>query len=85
MNTIQLKHPLTISGATVSSLSLRRPKVRDLEAMERAGDKDIAKSINLMANLSEQTPDTIRELDAEDFMALSEVVSGFLGGVKSSQ
>ena len=86
MNTqIELKPPLTLHGATLGVISLRRPKVRDLEAMERQGDKDIAKSINLLASLSEQTPDTLRELDAEDFMALSAVIAGFLGGGKSPQ
>lgn len=77
--TIELKHPLTVSGAQVSVLHLRRPKVRDLERMERAGDKDVAKSITLIADLSEQDPDTIRDLDAEDFVAVSEAVGAMLG------
>lgn len=76
---IELQHPLMVSGAQVSVLHLRRPKVRDLERMERAGDKDVAKSITLIADLSEQDPDTIRDLDAEDFVAVSEAVGAMLG------
>lgn len=79
MTSISLKHPIIINGATVGTLMLRRPKVRDLEAMEQGAKSDIAKSVTLIANLTEQTPDTIRELDAEDFRSISEVLAGFLG------
>ena len=79
METVKLKYPVEISGANAGVISLRRPKVRDLEAMDRI-QGDTQKSLMLIAHLAELDPDTIRELDAEDFAAISKVVAGFLGG-----
>ncbi|MBK1690970.1 phage tail assembly protein [Ectothiorhodospira mobilis] len=79
MEEIKLEHPITADGQEVQSLKLRRPKVRDLEVMEAAGDRDIARSVSLIANLAEVSPDALRELDAGDFMRVSETVAGFLG------
>ncbi len=79
MNTkIELTYPLKIAGAEVSVLNLRRPKVRDLEQMDKQSG-DIAKTVTLIANLAEITPEQVRELDAEDFAVVSEMVAGFLG------
>jgi hypothetical protein len=75
---VTLQHPIEVAGARVGVLTLRRPLVRDLEAMERAGERDIARSVALIANLAELSPDEVRTLDAADFMAVSGVVAGFL-------
>lgn len=74
-----LKHPIDVNGASVSVVSLRRPKVRDLEVMERVGAGAMARSVALLVNLCELPPDAIRDLDGEDFNALDEVVMGMLG------
>lgn len=78
--TIQLKVPVTVNGITVSTLTLRRPKVRDLEAIDKV-QGDIAKSISLIANLAEWTPEDVRELDAADFATVSKAVADMLGNV----
>ena len=77
MTTIKLKHPITADGREVTKLTLRRPKVRDLERVDKV-DGPIAKAVTLIADLAELTPDQVRELDAADFTAIEAEVSGFL-------
>ncbi len=77
MTTIELKHPITVDGREVAQLSLRRPKVRDLERMDKTAG-DTAKAVALIADLAEISPDQVREVDAKDFVALSEAVADFL-------
>lgn len=76
--TITLREPIDINGAKVSVLRLRRPKVRDLEAIDKISG-DTAKTVALIANLAEWTPDQVRELDAADFAAASKAVAEMLG------
>lgn len=78
METIELEYPIEIDGVEIKSLRLRRPKVRDLQVMERE-KTDMAKTIMLIANLAEITPEQVQEMDAGDFARVSEVVMGFLG------
>ncbi len=75
----QLKHPIDFNGARVLAVYVRRPKVRDLEAMDRAGSSAMARSVALLVNLCELPPDAIRDLDGEDFSELDELVTGMLG------
>ena len=77
MTTIKLKHPITADGREVAELTLRRAKARDLERLDKVSGP-IAKSVTLIADLAEITPDQVRELDAEDFVAIEAEVSGFL-------
>ena len=75
---IELTYPLDIKGTQVSVLTMRRPKARDLEIMERTAGGSIAKTITLIANLAEITPHQVRELDGADFERVSDLVSDFL-------
>ena len=77
--TIKLNYPIESEGNTVTEITLRRPKARDLKKMERGSGGDIAKSIEFIADLAELPPSAIEELDGEDFQSLSEVVARFLG------
>ena len=77
MTTITLKHPITVDGREVAVLTLRRPKVRDLERMDKVSG-EIAKAVTLVADLAELSPDQVRELDAEDFTAVAEALGDFL-------
>ncbi|UAA38224.1 phage tail assembly protein [Paraneptunicella aestuarii] len=77
-NSIQLKFPVQAEGRTIESIEIRRPKARDLRKMETAKGGDIAKSIDLIANLAELPPSAIEDLDAADFQELSTMVAGFL-------
>lgn len=78
MTTIKLQHPVMIDGVSVNELTMRRPKVRDLESIDRISG-DTAKAVALVANLAEIATDEVRELDAEDFVAVSTAVGDFLG------
>lgn len=75
---ITLREPVEINGAKIGVLTLRRPKVRDLEAVDKISG-EAARAVALIANLAEWTPDQVRELDAADFVAASEVVAEMLG------
>jgi hypothetical protein len=79
METIQLDHPVTVDGVEVKELRVRRPKVRDLLAAEKAyGAGGAAFETGLLANLCEVTPAAIGELDMADYAKLQEVYQGFL-------
>ena len=81
MTSIKLKHPIIADGVEVTELALRRPKVRDLERMDKVAG-EIAKAVTLTADLAELTPDQVRELDAEDFTAVAEQLGDFLGDAR---
>lgn len=74
---VKLQYPIEVDGAKVKELTLRRPKAGDFE---RAGRNPVraTASLELLANLAGITPDQARELDGEDYIALSDVVNGFL-------
>ena len=76
--TITLDRPITVDGAEVKTLSLRRAKVRDLQAVEKVSG-DISKTVALAANLAEVSPDAFSEMDAADFAKVAEVIEAFLG------
>lgn len=75
---VKLKHPLTIAGATVGVIHLRRPRVRDLERLDRQKG-DMARIMALIVDLAEMDPEVVRELDAEDFNAIATAITGFFG------
>ncbi|MBU0680099.1 MAG: phage tail assembly protein [Proteobacteria bacterium] len=78
MNQIKLKHPVEIDGATVDSLDMRRPKVKDQLAADKGAGGNAAKEVRLFANLCEVVPATIEELDLSDYQQLQETYTSFL-------
>lgn len=78
MTTIELKHPITLNGIEVSQLNLRRPKVRDVRAADKAGSTDSEREIWLFANLCEATPEAIEELDMADYLQVQRAYQDFL-------
>ena len=81
MTSIKLKHPIIADGVEVTELALRRPKVRDLERIDKVAG-EIAKAVTLTADLAQLTPDQVREFDAEDFAAVAERLGDFLGDAR---
>ena len=78
--TIALTEPVTFEGHTITELQIRRPKVRDLRAMEQAtADKptQLDQGAAMVALLSGIPEAAIEELDAGDFTRASEVIAGF--------
>ena len=83
--TITLGIPVFIDGSTITELSIRRPKVRDLRALEEATQvkpsqlDQGAALLSLLAGIPEAA---VEEMDATDFARASEVIAGFFEGAR---
>lgn len=75
---IKLDYPIELEGRKIETLSLRRPKVKDQLAADKGGGSDADKEIRLFANLCEEAPATLEELDSADYRKLQEKYSSFL-------
>ena len=78
---VRLSQPIDWEGKTVTDVHVRRPKVKDLRAMERDGTSpasQIDQGVAMAALLTELPVAVIDEMDAVDFAAVSEVIAGFL-------
>ena len=79
---IRLNHPITVDGQLIEEVSLRRPKVRDIEKAEKIKN-DFQKSVAMIADLTSLSPDEVREMDTEDFTAIGNMVGEFMGASAS--
>lgn len=80
MTKIKLDYPITLDGATINEISLRRPTVKDMRVARITGGKDdAAQEINLIANLAQITPDAVESLDMADFVKVQKALQGFFG------
>jgi len=75
--TIELKYPIEVNGAPLSSVAMRRLTVGDLE-IANTEKTDLGKSIRTVAMSADLAPDDVRKMDAADFTVLSEMVADFL-------
>ena len=75
--TVKLDHPVTVDGVEHTSITIRRPKVRDERDAKRGGGSDGEAEIKLFANLCEVTPEVIEEMDAADFDRLQDAYFDF--------
>ncbi len=78
--TIALDFPIEIAGVAVKSVTMRRPKVRDELAFQKAKGTEGEKALYLLASLCELSPDELMELDAADLKLLEEQYVAFRGG-----
>ncbi len=81
---VDLEYPVTIAGAEVTQLSMRRPTVRDQIIFEDGKGSDARKIVKMLSNLCEVSEETIMELDQSDFLTISEVLQGFQGPQKEN-
>lgn len=77
MTTIKLKHPITVDGSEVDTVTLRRPTVQDLLSIDKVSGA-IAMSVKMISNLAELTPEQVHQIDAQDFAAISRTFEDFL-------
>ena len=83
--TVVLSVPVTAGGQTITELSIRRPKVRDLRALEEVTQGKPsqldhgAALLSLLAGIPEAA---VEEMDATDFARASEVIAGFFEGAR---
>lgn len=84
---IKLDYPVTVEGTEYKELTMRRPKVKDQKAADKASGSDADKETMLFANLCEVPPAVIDELDMLDYGKVQKEYSGFLSpnGKKSGQ
>ena len=75
--TITLRYPMTHAGETISSLTMRRPRLRDLLAADRLRGTDAAKEVRIFSNLCEVAPDALEEMDLADYAALQSAYRRF--------
>lgn len=77
---ITLTTPVAFNGKTYTALTLRKAKVRDLEAAEmaRKAGGDFSSMVALVASLADVPVDVVREMDADDLTKVSEALPGFL-------
>lgn len=76
---IELKFPIEFDGEKITSLTMRRAKVRDkLKAKNVKGD-EMDKVLALIANLVERPVDVLAELDDLDLEQLQTQYLAFTG------
>ncbi|WP_182446850.1 phage tail assembly protein [Cereibacter sphaeroides] len=82
MKIYTLKFPIETETATIETLVLRRPRVRDVATIEALKDRPQAEmTIELIAVLTGLTSEVIGEMDLEDMVAVSELITDFLAGL----
>jgi hypothetical protein len=75
---IELEFPVEFKSKEYTSLTMRRPKVRDQLAADKAGVTQAERETALFANLCDVPPGVIEDLDMKDYGQLQERYEGFL-------
>ncbi|ATF75286.1 MULTISPECIES: phage tail assembly protein [Pasteurellaceae] len=65
-------------GNTLTELTIRRPKVKDLRKMK--GATEVEQSINILAMVTGLVPEDIDELDMSDFQRAAKVIEDMQAG-----
>ena len=77
---IPLEFPIELDGETISSITIRRPKVADtMWARKQRGD-NVEQNVAMLARLCNVTPEHIAELDEYDAEKVQEQYNSFRGG-----
>lgn len=78
-NTYKLKVPLDNGGTQITTITMRRMKVKDIKAIEAAGKtSDMEAGVAALAAACDLPPEVVDEMDVEDFTAASEMLASFL-------
>lgn len=76
---IDLQFPVEFDGAQVTSLTMRRPKVRDSFKAQRGKGTDFERGLALIADLCEVKQELLMELDEIDLEKLQAQYLDFTG------
>ncbi|GAA5111579.1 phage tail assembly protein [Bartonella jaculi] len=74
--THQLLIPITFEGKEHAEITLRRPKTKDLQAIDKK--EGIEQTIAMIARLSEWPHEAISELDINDLSKIGEILESFI-------
>lgn len=77
--TFDLEFPITFNGERVTSLTLRRPKGREIRAMQNGKGTAIDRSFEMMATLAEREFALIDDLDAADIKKMDAWLNEIVG------
>ena len=78
MQKIELNYPIESAGENITSITMRRSKVKDrLVVAKMKNSSDEEKEIRLFANLCEVAPNIIEELDESDYAKLQKEYMDF--------
>ncbi len=82
-----LKYPVTVKGQTFSTLTARRPKVRDIKLVTgpKAANDPIGAQNDLLAALCETPVEVFDEMDLEDARQFGEFVESFTSAGSSEK
>ncbi|MHA6912996.1 phage tail assembly protein [Ralstonia pseudosolanacearum] len=80
-NEIALQHPFsTAAGQTVSTVTIRRLKVKDLKAIgEQSGGSEVLLELNGVARMCGLVPEDLDEMDAADYQVVKTRFLEFVG------
>ncbi|MEI8631411.1 phage tail assembly protein [Vibrio sp. PP-XX7] len=74
---VKLIYPVFIGETEVTSLSIRRPRVRDQLVADKQNKDNADKEVHLMSLLAEVEKDVILQLDMEDYEEVQNTIMGF--------
>ena len=80
MNTetvVKLEYPITSGAQLIQEITLRRPKVKDSLAVQKAGGTEAEQEVRLVANLASLAPSDVEEIDAADYARVQAVLTRF--------
>ena len=78
---VKLVRHIRVEERMITEVTIRRPKVRDLRAMEKMRQPEgteLDQGIAMAAALCDLPLEAMDEMDAADFAVISEVLGGFL-------
>ena len=75
--TITLEYPVMVDGTTHTTLTMRRPRVRDERDARRGGGDAVDQELRLFGNLCEVAPGVMEALDAADYDRLQDAYFDF--------
>lgn len=74
--THQLLIPITFEGKEHTEITLRRPKTKDLQAIDKK--EGVEQTIAMIARLSGWPHEAISELDINDLSSIGEILESFI-------
>jgi|SRR3990172_6053837 len=74
-----LRYPVEFGTETITELTLRRPKGKDMERLRDGATPSMADTLDLIGQLSGQPKAVVRELDADDVEEVAKIIQGFRG------
>ncbi|WP_375641096.1 MULTISPECIES: phage tail assembly protein [unclassified Bartonella] len=74
--THKLLIPIAFEGKEHTTITLRRPKTKDLQAIDKK--EGVEQTIAMIARLSEWPHEAISELDINDLSSIGEILESFI-------